>query len=61
MLGVLFLLAASIVFLPGMRGKFLWRLPAFKEATVSRIASSLTLLLKNGVRLPEAIGLGGTA
>ena len=56
-LGVMFLLVASIVFLPAMRGRFLWRLPAFKEATVSRIASSLTLLMKNGVPLPEAIGL----
>ena len=56
-LGVLFLVMVSIVFLPAMRGKFLWRLPAFKEATVSRIASSLTLLLKNGVNLPDAIGL----
>ena len=56
-LGILFLFATSIVFLPGLRGKYLWRLPAFKEATVSRIASSLTLLLKNGVNLPDAIGL----
>jgi type II secretory pathway component PulF len=56
-LGVLFLLAAAIIFLPGLRGKFLWRLPAFKEATISRVASSLTLLLKNGVNLPDAIGL----
>ncbi len=57
LLGILFLLAAGIIFLPGLRGKFLWRLPAFKEATISRIASSLTLLLKNGVALPDAIGL----
>ena len=56
-LGVLFLFAVSVVFLPGLRGKYLWRLPAFKEATVSRIAASLTLLLKNGVNLPDAIGL----
>jgi type II secretory pathway component PulF len=56
-LGVLFLLMASIVFLPVLRGKFLWRLPAFREATVSRIAASLTLLLRNGVNLPDAIGL----
>jgi len=56
-LGVLFLLAASVVFVPGLRGKYLWRLPAFKEATVSRIASSLALLMKNGVNLPDAIGL----
>jgi type II secretory pathway component PulF len=56
-LGLLFVLMAAIVFLPAMRGKFLWRLPAFKEATVSRIGSSLALLMKNGVPLPEAIGL----
>jgi type IV pilus assembly protein PilC len=54
---VLFLLMLSIVFVPTMRGRFLWRLPAFKEATVSRIAASLTLLLKNGVNLPDAMGL----
>lgn len=56
-LGFLFLFVASVVFVPGLRGKYLWRLPAFKEATISRIASSLTLLLKNGVTLPDAIGL----
>jgi len=56
-LGVLFLFAASVIFLPGLRGKYLWRLPAFKEATISRIAASLTLLLKSGVNLPDAIGL----
>ncbi len=56
-LGVLFLLAGFVVFQPALRGKFLWRLPAFKEATVSRVASALTLLLKNGVPLPEAVGL----
>jgi type II secretory pathway component PulF len=56
-LGILFLLAVAILILPGLRGKFLWRLPAFKEATVSRVAASLALLLKNGVNLPDAIGL----
>jgi len=56
-LGLFFVVTAGIVFLPSLRGKFLWRLPAFKEATVSRIASALVLLLKNGVPLPEAIGL----
>ena len=56
-LGILFILMASLIFLPAMRGKYLWRLPAFKEATISRIASSLTLLMKNGVPLPDAIGV----
>ena len=56
-LGILFVFMVAIVFLPALRGRFLWRLPAFKEATISRIASSLVLLMKNGVPLPEAIGL----
>jgi type II secretory pathway component PulF len=56
-LGILFVLALLIVFQPAMRGKFLWRLPAFQEANVARVASALALLLKNGVSLPEAIGL----
>jgi type IV pilus assembly protein PilC len=56
-LGALFLLATATVFQPALRGRFLWRLPAFKEATVSRIASALGLLLKNGVPFPDAIGL----
>ena len=47
----------TVIFTSGFRGKFLWRLPAFKEASVSRIGASLTLLLKNGVTLPDAIGL----
>ncbi len=56
-LGILFMLAVGIVFVPGLRANVLWRFPAFKEAIVSRIAASLALLLKNGVPLPEAVGL----
>jgi type IV pilus assembly protein PilC len=56
-LGFMFLIAVSVVFMPGLRGRFLWWLPAFKEAGVSRIGAALTLLLKNGVNLPDAIGL----
>ena len=44
-------------FSSGVREKFLWRLPAFKEARLSRVAASLHLFLKNGVNLPDAIGL----
>lgn len=52
-----FLAMLALFFLPAVRGKFLWRLPAFKEATVSRIASAISLLLKNGVSLPDAVSL----
>ena len=54
---LIFVSLLAVIFLPAIREKILWRLPAFKEATVSRIAASIHLLLKNGVALPEAIGL----
>jgi len=54
---LLFTTALSFIFVPLLRAKIIWRLPAFKEATVARIASSIHLLLKNGVSLPEAVGL----
>lgn len=56
-IGLIFLVVLAVIFLPAIREKFLWRMPAFKEATVARIAASIHLLLKNGVALPEAIGL----
>lgn len=55
--GLLFSFGISIVFIPGLRDQFRWRIPAFKEASVSRVAASLNLLIKNGVPLPEAIAL----
>jgi type II secretory pathway component PulF len=57
MLGVLFFFVLVVIFTAPLRGKFLWRLPAFKEASVARVASALNLLLKNGVSLPDAINL----
>lgn len=56
-IGLVFLVALAVIFLPAVRGKILWRLPAFKEAAVSRIAASIHLLLNNSVSLPDAIGL----
>jgi type II secretory pathway component PulF len=54
---IMFLTVMGFIFVPALRAMIIWRLPAFKEATVARIASSIHLLLKNGVALPEAIGL----
>jgi type II secretory pathway component PulF len=53
--GLLFLAALAAFYVPVFREKICWRLPAFKEANLSRIASGLNLLLKNGTPLPEAI------
>jgi type IV pilus assembly protein PilC len=58
-LGLLLAAVTGILLVPTLRGRFLVRLPAFKEAAVSRIGSALAMLLKNGVPLPEAIGLVG--
>jgi len=58
-LGILFTVMLMALAMPTIRGKYLLRLPAFKEATVARIASSINLLLKNGVNLPDAVGLAG--
>ncbi len=55
--GLLFLLVLGGIFIPELREKFRWRLPAFKEASISRVASALNLLLKGGVSLPDAIAL----
>jgi len=55
--GLLFLVAVAMMVMPSLREAMRWRLPAFREASVARVASSLHLLLKGGVPLPEAIAL----
>ncbi|MCL4788743.1 MAG: type II secretion system F family protein [Verrucomicrobia bacterium] len=55
--GLLLGLALAILFVPAWRDAVRWRLPAFREASVSRVAAALHLLLKGGVNLPESIGL----
>ncbi len=55
--GSLFLICLTIIFIPKLREKVRWKLPAFKEASVARVASTMTLLLKGGVNFPDAIRL----
>ena len=55
--GLLFVLAVLALTWPPLRQKVRWRLPAFKEASVARMAASMHLLLKGGVALPDAIAL----
>jgi len=54
--GLLFVAALAMFYVPVLREKIYWRLPAFKEASLARVAAGLNLLLKNGTSLPEAIG-----
>jgi type IV pilus assembly protein PilC len=55
--GLLFALALTALLWPPLRQRVRWRLPAFKEASVARMAASMHLLLKGGVTLPDAIAL----
>jgi type II secretory pathway component PulF len=56
-LGAVAALGFLVVLVPSMRKAARWWLPGFKEAHLSRLASSLSLLLKGGVDLGAAMGL----
>lgn len=47
----------AAMYIPGWRGRLRWRLPAFREASLAQLASAISLMLKNGVPLPEALAL----
>jgi len=49
-------LAVSV---PSLRRDLLWRVPAFKEASLSRFASAMAILLKSGCALGDALALLG--
>lgn len=42
------------------RARLRWRLPAFREASLSQLASAMALMLRNGITLPEALLLAET-
>ena len=55
--GLVFFAILGAVIIPALRTRLFWRLPAFREASVSRVAAGLNLLLKNGVSFPDALAL----
>lgn len=55
--GVLAVGVMVVLLRPAWRGQVLWRLPAFKEAGIARVAGALKLLLSHGVSLAEALDL----
>jgi type II secretory pathway component PulF len=50
----------AAVSVPAVRDRLRWRLPAFREASLAQLASSMSLTLRNGVPLPEALKLAET-
>jgi type II secretory pathway component PulF len=49
--------ALAAVGLPGLRRKLVWRVPAFREASLARFAAAMELLLRAGSTFPEAVSL----
>jgi type II secretory pathway component PulF len=56
-IAIAILLGLCAVFIPGLRTRLRWRLPAFREASLAQIASAMALMLRNGTPLPEALSL----
>jgi|HubBroStandDraft_5_1064220.scaffolds.fasta_scaffold106864_2 type II secretory pathway component PulF len=54
-IGAAFAVVLIAVTMSPAREKLRWRLPAFKEASLSRVAWAISLMLKNGVPLSDAL------
>ena len=57
LLAVLLVIGIAAVCIPRWRARLRWRLPAFREASLAQLASTLALLLKNGMPLSDALAL----
>jgi type IV pilus assembly protein PilC len=55
--GSLCALLLAVLFVPRLREVVGWRLPAFREARLAHTASTIGLLLKGGLPLPDTFGL----
>jgi len=56
-LAALAIVVAVIFMNAKLRAYWRWRLPAFREASISQVASAIALMLRNGVTLSEALAL----
>ena len=57
MLGLSFGGMVAVLLVPRWRRALRWKIPAFKEAGLSQLASALALMLQNGCHLDQALGL----
>jgi type II secretory pathway component PulF len=56
-LGLVLVITICALALPAARQSLRWRVPSFRESSLAQIASSLALLLRNGVPLDHALAL----
>jgi type II secretory pathway component PulF len=57
MLTALAIPTLAVLMVPAFRRRMMWRLPAFREASLCRVASALAVLLKAGAALPDSLAL----
>jgi len=51
------ILGVAAACIPAWRNSLRWRLPAFRDASLAQFASAMTIMLKNGTTLPQALAL----
>jgi type II secretory pathway component PulF len=56
-MALLAVLGACSVLLPSWRERLRWKLPAFREASLAQLASTMALMLRNGLPLADALTL----
>ena len=56
-LALLAVAVAAVFCVPGWRARLRWRLPAFREASLSQLASAIALALRNGTPPAETLAL----
>ena len=59
-LAVIVALGVAVAMSARWRGALRWRLPGFHEASLAQLASAISLMLKKGTPLPQAIAMAET-
>ena len=56
-LGILTAGMVMVISIPPLRAGLRWKLPPFREASISQTASAMTMMLRSGTSLPDALTL----
>ncbi len=57
LIGAAFLATVAGLTVPTLRRRLRWRLPAFKEASLAQLGSAMSMMLKSGAPLNEALAV----
>ncbi len=52
-----FVVSPALAVIPGLRERWRWKLPAFRESSLWQLASAMQMMLQGGCTLNQAIGL----